>query len=75
MLTTVDNPYDPFDDFDAWLGYDQQAGHHSLPLLARIAVSSDDMSDADQSLAIKQAIDEIIEMNPNGLYRVAIKAT
>lgn len=68
-LTTVDNPFDPFDQFDQWFAYDAAAGHHTMSFLARIIVTSDDLSDADQELAIEQAIDEIVYENVNGLYR------
>lgn len=68
MLTTIDNPYNPFTEFDEWLSFDIAKGYNTCGYLARIAMSSDELSDADQSLAIEQAIDEIVEMNVNGLY-------
>lgn len=45
-----------------------QVGHHTLPYLARIMVSSDELSDADQDVAYENAIEEILRMNINGLY-------
>lgn len=69
MLTTVDNPFDPFTHFDEWYVFDVAAGHHTLSFLARIVKTSDELSEADQSLAIEQAIDEIVEENVLGLYR------
>lgn len=69
MLTTVDNPFNPFKEFDAWYAFDEAAGYKTTALLARIVITSDDMSEADQSLAIEQAIDEIVRHNVNGMYR------
>lgn len=69
MLTTVDNPWDPFTQFSEWNEYDQAHGYHSLGLLARIVVTSDDLSEADQSSAIESAIDEIVRENVLGIYR------
>ena len=69
MLTTVDNPYDPFTDFDEWFVWDETAGYHSTSFLARIVRTSDDLSEADQSQAIEDAIDEIVSINSNGMYR------
>jgi hypothetical protein len=69
MLTTIDNPYDPFDKFDEWFAFDMRAGHHTPGLLARIAVTSTELSDADQLLSIEQAIDEIIREDLTGLYK------
>lgn len=69
MLTTVDNPYNPFTQFDEWFQWDYQAGYHTPSYLARIVISSDELSEADQDLAIDQAIDEIVELNVLGIYR------
>jgi hypothetical protein len=68
MLSTIDNPHSPFDDFDAWLSYDRSSGYHSSELLSRIAVTSDDQSEADYNLAIEQAIDSIVEQNVLGIF-------
>lgn len=69
MLTTTDNPFNPFTQFDEWRAYDERLGYYTLSYLARIVKTSDDLSDADQSLAIEQAIDEIVDMNILGVYR------
>ena len=69
LLTTVDNPYNPFEEWDEWFAFDARMGYHTPGLLARIAVSSDLLSDADQRLAIVSAMDEIVELNPLGVHR------
>lgn len=69
MLTTVDNPYDPFTEWDDWFAWDASAQYHTPGLLARIALVSSDMSEADQHLAIQDAIDEIIAENVLGVLR------
>lgn len=68
MLTTIDNPFNPFDDYDSWFAFDTRVGHHTASYLARVVVTSDNMSEPDQRLAIEHAIDEIIDENVNGLY-------
>ena len=68
MLTTDDNPYDPFTEWDQWYMYDETSGHHTTGLLARVVKISDDLSEADQSQAIEDAIDEIVEVNASGLH-------
>ena len=69
MLTTVDNPYDPFTQFNEWFSYDQAAGYNTPALLGRVIVTSDDLSDTDQSIAMENAIDEIVTENVLGIYR------
>ena len=46
-LTTIDNPYDPFAQFDAWFRFDEGKGYHSCAYLARIARTSDQLSGAE----------------------------
>lgn len=69
MLTTVDNPFDPFTQFAEWFVYDESLGYHTPAFLARVVRSSDELSEADQLLAIELAIDEIVSENVLGLYR------
>jgi hypothetical protein len=69
MLTTIDNPYDPFMQYDEWLQFDESSGYNTTQYLARLTLSSDSLSDVDQSNAIETAIDEIIRENINGMYR------
>jgi hypothetical protein len=73
MLTTVDNPFDPFSQFNEWLAYDTTMGYGTASFLARVAQTSDDLSDADQSLAIQQAIDEIVTENVLGMWKKVSK--
>jgi hypothetical protein len=69
MLTTVDNPFDPFTEFDAWYAFDTAAGYNTPGFLARIVKSSDELSEADQAKAIEDAIDEIVKENVTGVYK------
>jgi hypothetical protein len=69
MLTTVDNPWNPFTQFDEWLSFDEASGYYTTQYLARLTLSSPDLSDADQSEAIEVAIESIVEQNVLGIYR------
>lgn len=68
MITTSDNPYDPFNQFDEWLAYDTAMGYFTLNYLARIAVVSESLSPVEYDAAIESAIDEIVEINAIGIY-------
>lgn len=72
MLTTIDNPFDPFTHFDEWKAFDEAKGYSSCAYLARIVKSSDELSEADEALAIEQAIDEIVRLNLLGIYRKVV---
>lgn len=72
MLTTIDNPHSPVDDFAAWYAYDVASGYNTCAFLARILVDSDQLSEPDQDLARENAIDEILSENVNGMYRRVI---
>ena len=68
-ITTIDNPYDPFDNFLEWFLYDSEKGYNSCSYLARIARTSDSLSEEENSREIERAIDEIIKYDFTGLYR------
>lgn len=75
MLTTVDNPFNPFTRFREWLAYDMNMGYNTPSYLARVCKFSYELSDADQSQAICDAIREIATENVNGLYRIVSRTT
>ena len=68
-LTTFDNPYDPFTQFDDWYNYDESKGYHSCGYLDRIAHTSDTMSDEENDIEIERAIDEIIFYDFLNVYK------
>ena len=67
-LSTIDNPFNPFDDFISWFLYDIEKGYQSCEYLAKIARLSDDMTEKEENEEIERAIDEIVELNPLGIY-------
>ena len=71
-ITTVDNPYDPFKDFDKWFVYDVVEGYNSCGYLARIARTSEQLTEAENLNEIERAIDEIVRLNPT-LYKKVVK--
>lgn len=68
MLTTIDNPFNPFTHWDEWRRYDEDKKYFTCAYLARIAHTSYELSDADNDKTIQDAIDEIVSLNINGLY-------
>lgn len=68
-LTTTDNPFDPIDDFTSWRRFDEEKGYYSNNYLARIVNLTEDMSQKEEDEEIERAIDEIITLNPLGIYK------
>lgn len=69
MLTTFDNPYNPFDQFTAWLLYDQEKGYNTCSYLARIAKIDNEMTQAEVDAETNRAIDEIIKYDFLNIYK------
>lgn len=69
MLTTFDNPYNPFDEFTSWFMFDEEKGYHSCAYLGRIAKTSEQLSDEENVQEIERAIDEIIKYDFQNIYK------
>ena len=69
-LTTIDNPYNPFDEFEKWFVYDVVKGYNTCGYLARIATVSDQLSDEENFKEIERGIDEIVRLNPKLYVKV-----
>lgn len=69
MLTTFDNPYDPFEQFSSWYMFDVEKGYNTCSRLARIAKISEQFSEKENNEAIDQAMDEIIKYDFMNIYR------
>lgn len=71
MLTTIDNPYDPNKDFDAWLVWDHDHGYYTSEYLARLVSFDEDESDEAIEEKIKFAINEIVSEDVLGIYKIS----
>lgn len=75
MITTVDNPYDPFEQFAQWFLFDVEKGYYTCSRLARIARVSETFSQKEIEDEIGRAIDEIIENDFLNIYKRVYKQT
>ena len=69
MLTTFDNPYNPFTQFRKWFLFDTSKGYNTSAYLARIARTSDELNDEENNQEIERAIDEIIKFDFRNIYK------
>lgn len=75
MLTTKDNPYDPFEQFDEWYAWDVASGYNTCGLLARVSENCTEFGEELQDELIEQAIDDFIEVDCLDLFVKAVKQT
>lgn len=72
MLTTYDNPYSPFTQYEAWWKYDKILGHETCETLAKESNVSDVASDEQNEQTIIDAMKRICEQNPM-IYKIVRK--
>ncbi len=73
MLTTFDNPYSPFEQFNEWFMFDMDKGYCTCAYLDRIARTSDQMSEEENDREIERAIDEIIKYDFMNIYKKVLE--
>lgn len=66
MLSTSDNPYNPFTDFLKWYMFDIQHGYDTCGYLARVCEYTDDISDREERLSLNDAIEDALRYNLTG---------
>lgn len=69
MLTTFDNPFDPFEQFTSWFMFDTEKGYNCSSKVDRIANVTDEMSEEEEMAEIERAIDEIIKHDPFNIFK------
>ena len=74
-ITTIDNPYNPFEQFAQWFLFDVEKGYNSCAYLGRIARTSDQLSEEENDSEVERAIDEIIKYDFKNIYKKVIKKT
>lgn len=67
-ITTIDNPFNPFDDFTSWFMFDTEKGYYTSSKLARLTNLKEGMSEVEEDEEIERAIDRLIEIDPLDMY-------
>ena len=73
FVTTLDNPFDYWTQFDDWYTFDTQKGYNTCAYVARIAVTSNEQSERDYEESLNQAIEEILRFNVLGIYKKTVQ--
>lgn len=69
VLTTVDNPYSPVDEFKKWYIWDYQHGYMTAQRVAKVAKTNRYMTDAEAQRIINGVVDDFIRLDDAGIYK------
>ena len=75
MLSTFDNPYDPFEQFTLWHLFDIEKGYNTCERLAKIAKFTDDMTQKEVDEETERAMEEIIKYDFLNIYVIKYRQT
>lgn len=73
LLTTKDNPYNPFTEWEKWYDYDEALGYHTCGLIARIAKVNTLMVGKEKDEEILRAMRRIIQIDLTDNYCLVSK--
>ena len=62
LLTTTDNPFDPFEQFEDWINYDIVNGYYTCQKIDRLSIVSDSLSEGENLESIDDAMNELIKV-------------
>ena len=68
LLTTVDNPYNPFTHWVEWYAFDTSMGYHTCGLLDRVTEPTEGLGSEYEVQAIRKAVVCIIKENVSGVH-------
>ncbi len=72
-ISTFDNPYDPFDNFDEWFRYDNDKGYGSCQILANLTEVFEGMTPKEFNEEMERGIDSLLIADPANLYIKVVK--
>lgn len=70
MLTTKDNPFDPFTEYGAWYTWDLAHGYNTCGWLAKLAYTSPDLPDEANEIEIDNAMKRMVEIDPLQMHTI-----
>ena len=64
LITTIDNPFNPFTQSDEWYNFDKTYGHNTYQLIARFGNFTPDMTEEEEKEEYLFAINKILRIHP-----------
>ena len=72
-LTTIDNPYDPQDEFQEWYEFDMQNGYYTCNRFDRLSKFEDDMSENERIIENNRIVDRLFSLDFIKIYKIIEK--
>ena len=69
-LTTKDNPFDFYEQFEDWYHFDESKGYCTCGLIARFVEDSEDLTRGEMNDLVRIAIDEILAIDSLKIYKI-----
>lgn len=70
MLTTIDNPYDPYNQYDQWLDWDHAHGYFTQEYMGRLANVPMDTDGDDLDAITDRVIQFILQNDSENIYKI-----
>ena len=68
MITTIDNPWNPFTHYHEWLSYDTSHGYNTDQWLYVLTRTSNDLNADERLVQIDAGCQRLLELDPFGLH-------
>lgn len=68
MVTTIDNPWNPFSHYHEWLSYDMTHCYHTDEWIAVLSKTSNDLGTEEQQEQVDAGVDSLLALDPYGLH-------
>lgn len=69
LMTTYDNPWDPFEEWDQWYNWDMLYGHNTCGKVASLCILGDALGEEWEDWDLERAKNILIELFGGGIYR------
>lgn len=73
LPTTIDNPFNPFTEFDDWLSFDRRKGYNTLEKLDKFYKTSDLIPSLLDEFMYEEALKKFLDLFPH--YIIVRKET
>ena len=75
ILTTTDNEYDYFTQFDEWFNRDRELGHNCCGIVAALSPNSKSLSYKLNVLITNKAISDFVANDFLGIYKIVTRSS